>query len=227
MKEIKCPNCGRENAARARYCMFCGFPMKDAEPAGGIRETQAAPDSGRWNPERAYTRGKGRIIFGILLLVFAAAAAAFLLAYNRPPELGMPYGISRTMSAEEVRECMERNGFTPLGSASGSDFRNQIYDTAYVLDEAAEYSMTSVGQGSNAGQICVLHAFREEETGSFRNPGPVFQRLYGVLEGLYGTPEKDTLNGMYLWRKGKVFLSLHYAGTSLVELSWIETNAAR
>ena len=102
-----------------------------------------------------------------------------------------------------------------------------MYDSAYVLDEVAEYSVTAVGQGENADQVYVMHAFHEEETGSFSHPGPVFRHLYDALEKDYGTPEKDTSNGLYLWRNGNVFMSLHYAGASLVELSWAETNAYR
>ena len=224
MKEIKCPNCGRENAARARNCMFCGFSMKGATAVKDTKETQ---DTGRWNPEEAYARGKGRIFFWAVILVIAIAAAAFFMTYARGQELRMPYGIERTMTSEEVRECMERNGFEPLGSPSGSDFRNQMYDSAYVLEEVTEYSVTAVGQGENAGQVYVMHAFHEEETGSFSHPGPDFQHLYDALEKDYGTPEKDTSNGLYLWRNGNVFMSLHYAGASLVELSWAETNAYR
>jgi len=220
MKEVKCPNCGRENAGRARNCMFCGFSMKDAA-AVAVKETKEPGDSGRWNPEQAYAAGKGRMVFWAVIVLIIAGAVAFLLSYTHGrSELRLPYGIDRTMSPIEVRECMERNGFEPLGSPSGTDYRNQMYGSAYVLNQLTEYSVTAVGDGDNSGQVFVMHVFFEEDEYSFKNPGPVFQDLLAALAQDYGEPEKDTANGLYRWRNGDVFLSLHYAGKTMVELTW-------
>lgn len=222
MKEIRCPNCGRENAARARYCMFCGMSMKGAEAVKKTKETQ---EEGRWNPEEAYARGKGGIIFLAVILIAAAAAAAFLLTFSRGHELRMPYGIRLSMSSEQVRQCMEENGFTSIWNPSGTDFRSTMYESARVLGEETEYSLTAAGKSGDSRQVLVQHVFQEEETGSFEHPGPVFRRLLNALEKDYGEPEKDEATGMVLWRNGKVIAALEYAGGNLVELTWAESDS--
>src|SRR3954469_11156384 len=37
--EVRCPDCGEDNPARARFCLSCGRPLQAAEPAAEVRKT--------------------------------------------------------------------------------------------------------------------------------------------------------------------------------------------
>src|SRR3954449_1096355 len=37
--EVRCPDCGEDNPARARFCLSCGRALQAAEPAAEVRKT--------------------------------------------------------------------------------------------------------------------------------------------------------------------------------------------
>ena len=205
--------------------MFCGNPLAGGKAAGRDRDSAPKHEDGeRWDPEKIYSRSRGRMLVLVITAVAIAAIAAAILGVGTPgnPQrsFSAPLGTPGANNLQEMTAILKKAGLNPNGKPyEFGDTVCQMFDSAVLLGEVSTYSLAAVQNGREIG---VIHEFDEEKgkLHTISRPGPVFGRLLERLTKDYGKPEFNEEDGYYRWSREGDILVLHYRYEDAVGLDF-------
>ena len=183
-------------------------------------------DDYRWNPESAYGKSGSRRLIAFILAVIVLGAAAFWFFQTQQSVSG-DVALKASMRFDEADRNMQKAGFVPLfKTEKHGNLTARYYEGRNILGLLPSFTVLQYLDDGTESEYRIGHAFEDESSSSWENPGEVFLYLEKKLSEKYGAPEirNDSSVSYYAWtRKNHSLVFLGYPDRGMAVLFFVYT----